>query len=122
MELIRQSLQTSDIIKAAENKIQIISYADYSVSAAIEHGCGSLVRGVRNIKDFEEENLLATLNDSICDDLKLPKLQTHLFIADPDKVGISSSMVKMMIGFPGWETAIKRYVPDVVLQQLIKHY
>ncbi len=120
LDLIKRSIDTSPIASELQTKIQIISYTDYSVSAAIAYGCGSLVRGVRNIKDFEEENLLSTLNDSICDDLKLPRLQTHLFIADADKVGISSSMVKMMIGFPGWEIALRRYVPHIVLERLIQ--
>lgn len=113
--------ETDDLSPDHKAKITVTSFSDiYQVSAAAEHGCGTLVRGIRNTKDFEEENLLATVNESLCTDLGLPRLHTHLFNAEADKVGISSSMVKAMIGFKGWESALVRYVPPAVLQALIK--
>jgi pantetheine-phosphate adenylyltransferase len=120
--MINQAIAGSTISAADQKKIEVIAYTNYSVMASIAHGCGSMVRGVRNMKDFEEENLLSTLNDSICDDMNQPRLQTHLYIADADKVGISSSIIKTMIGFPGWETTVKRYVPETVLKKLIEEY
>lgn len=123
LDLLKQAItQSTDLTAEQKAKISVASFSDiYQVSAAAEHGCGVLVRGIRNTKDFEEENLLATVNESLCEDLGLPRLHTHLFNAEADKVGISSSMVKAMLGFKGWEIALKRYVPDVVLQALIKH-
>lgn len=123
IDLLKQAIAQSNVLTADQKaKITITSFSDiYQVSAAAEHGCGVLVRGIRNTKDFEEENLLATVNESLCEDLGLPRLHTHLFNAEADKVGISSSMVKAMLGFQGWELALKRYVPDVVLQALITH-
>ena len=123
LTFIRDAIAASSLTAEQKNKITVTSFSEiYQVSAAVEHGCGSLVRGIRNTKDFEEENLLATVNESLCLDLGLPRLQTHLFNAEADKVGISSSMVKAMIGFEGWETALKRYVPETVLNALIDNH
>lgn len=123
ISMIREAIQQSDQLKDHADKITVISFSDtYTVSAAVANGCGALVRGLRNTNDFEEENLLATVNETLCEDLGLPRLQTHLFNADADKVGISSSMVKNMIGFTGWEKAVKRYVPAIVLEKLVEKY
>ncbi|HEY1096736.1 MAG TPA: pantetheine-phosphate adenylyltransferase [Alphaproteobacteria bacterium] len=124
LDLIKKAIAAADnLTPEQKSKIAVTSFSDiYQVSAAVAHGCGSLIRGMRNTKDFEEENLLATVNESLCEDLGLPRLQTHLFNAEADKVGVSSSMVKTMIGFEGWEAAVKRYVPPVVLEALVKNH
>jgi pantetheine-phosphate adenylyltransferase len=124
LAIINQSIADSDILTTEQkNRITVMSFSDiYQVSAAVQHGCGTLLRGLRNTKDFEEESLLATVNETLYKDLNLPQLQTHLFHAEADKVGISSSMVRAMIGFTGWETALKRYVPAATLNALIAHY
>ena len=123
VELIEKAIAASDLPAADKAKISVTSFSEqYQVSAAVAHGCGCLVRGIRNTRDFEEENLLATVNETICIDLGLPKLHTHLFNAEADKVGVSSSMIKAMLGFQGWEIAVKRYVPEAVLEALIRRH
>lgn len=124
LDIITQSIaQSSTLTAEQKQRITIIAFSDmYQVSAAVQHGCGTLLRGLRNTRDFEEESLIATVHETLYKDLNLPRLQTHLFHAEADKVGISSSMVRAMIGFTGWETALKRYIPQPALDVLIAHH
>jgi pantetheine-phosphate adenylyltransferase len=124
LQIIEKSISQSTILTSAQKeRIKIVSFTDmYQVSAAVQHGCGTLLRGLRNTRDFEEESLIATVNETLYKDLNLPPLHTHLFHAEADKVGISSSMVRAMVGFTDWEIALKRYVPQATLDVLIAHH
>jgi len=61
-----------------------------SVDVALNNGCTSMVRGLRDLTDFAEELKLATINQVISD----KKLNTVAFFANPNNITVSSTSVK----------------------------
>lgn len=73
-------------------RVEIIA-TDENISAvkiAIENGCATIARGLRNVTDFAEEIDLSALNLHISEG----KINTVAFFANPGKTTISSSRVK----------------------------
>ena len=75
-----------------------------------EIGAKSIVRGLRNSKDFEYERDIAGVNSALAD------VETILLLAKPENQNISSSMVKE-IGSMGADNMAK-FVPKVVVDAL----
>lgn len=71
-----------------ESRVKVVSYTDLTVDLARREGAGFLLRGVRNVKDFEYERDMAAVNHD------LDTLETILLIADPRYAHISSSLVR----------------------------
>lgn len=61
-----------------------------AVDVALNNGCYTMVRGLRDLTDFADELKLAELNLTISDE----KINTVAFFANPTKTTISSTMVK----------------------------
>lgn len=73
-------------------KVKVIS-SDENIAAvdvALNNGCTTMVRGLRDLTDFADELKLAELNLTISDE----KVNTVAFFANPAKTTISSTMVK----------------------------
>ena len=87
-----------------------ILIADYAFEAN-----ASLIRGVRTNSDFEYEMQMSIINKRI-----RPSVQTVIFPAHDDMTGVSSSTIKQMLNFFGWEGAVRPYVHPVVLEALKK--
>ena len=75
-----------------------------------EIGAKSIVRGLRNSKDFEYERDIGGVNSALAD------VETILLLAKPENQNISSSMVKE-IGSMGADNMAK-FVPKVVVDAL----
>ena len=73
-------------------KVKVISSTENiaAVDVAINYGCTTMVRGLRDLTDFADELKLAELNLTISDE----KINTVAFFANPTKTTISSTMVK----------------------------
>lgn len=74
-----------------------------------------ILRGIRNATDFEYELQMRQINGDLCKDI-----QTVFLTPPRELVEISSSLVKSLVGFDGWEDVCKYYVPGVVLYELRK--
>jgi phosphopantetheine adenylyltransferase len=73
------------------------------------------IRGVRSVKDYEYELQLQEINEVINSDL------TTIYLFPPAKyAGLSSSLVKGLVGNDGWEEIVKNMVPENVLKELDK--
>lgn len=78
---------------SAEPKIEVISYDGLTVDAAHEYGAKFLLRGVRQVQDFEYERNLAEVNRD------LSGLETILLYTLPEYGHISSSIVRELISY-----------------------
>lgn len=87
----------------------------YLVSYAIANDAAYLLRGIRVASDFEYERVLRHVNSDI-----EPQVQT-VFLMPPREIAeVSSSLVKGMVGFDGWETTIAKYVSPAVRDAFLR--
>ena len=104
-------------------KVAVAHISNVSVDVCIGHyvvkqaesiGAQVIVRGLRNFKDLEDEQMLAEENRKIC-----PHIETVWIPCWPNLMHVSSSMVKGHVGIdPGWEEQVARSVPEAVVAKL----
>ena len=77
-----------------DDRIEVIQMKETkaTVDLALNNGCNTLIRGLRNITDFAEEVSLSEVNLLISDN----KVHTVAFFANPGKTTISSTNVKVL--------------------------
>lgn len=84
---------------------------DLLINFASEVGAQYLVRGIRSAQDAQYEAQILQVNRKIN-----PKVQT-LFLMPPAQLSeVSSSTVKGLVGFKGWEDIVGMYVHKIVLE------
>lgn len=71
-----------------ESRVGVTSYSGLTVEFARSQGAGFIIRGLREVKDFEYERNLADTNSAISD------IETVFLVARPEFGFISSSMVR----------------------------
>jgi pantetheine-phosphate adenylyltransferase/dephospho-CoA kinase len=98
--------------KATEHlqNVEVVSFKGLLIDYAYEQGISAIVKGVRNITDFDYENNLRLHGET----QKLG-IETYLLFADPRLAHISSSGVKAMLAEHAF---IQDYVPIQVKQNL----
>lgn len=99
---------TADIPHVSVAQFSGIYTADFARSVE----AGYLLRGLRGAHDMAHEQALRAVNDDIA------HVETVLLMAPATLRDVSSSMVRSLIGFQGWQTAVARYVPDISLKHL----
>ncbi len=82
-----------------EPRVSVESYSGLTVTFAKEHDANFIVRGVREVKDFEYERNLADTNAAISD------IETLFLPARPELGFVSSSMVRELIAH-GYDASI----------------
>lgn len=85
----------------------------YLVRVAAELGARYLLRGLRNAGDFAYEQTIANVNR----DLE-PQVETVFLVTPRELAEVSSSTVRAMVGFAGWQDVVGRYVPPAVLRRM----
>jgi pantetheine-phosphate adenylyltransferase len=83
---------------------------DYVAQKALELNATYLLRGIRNGADYEYEKTIERINQKIN-----PKLQTVYLNPPAELSEISSSIVKSLVGFPGWQKLVASMVPKEVV-------
>jgi pantetheine-phosphate adenylyltransferase len=100
------------------SRVQVVALgADFLVNHAADVGATHIVRGLRNGMDFEYEHNMQVINQDIN-----PDIATVYVSCPPDLQRVSSSMVKGLIGYPGWEKQVGKYVNEIVLKALIQQH
>ncbi len=85
----------------------------YVTDYARQIGASVLVRGLRDVVDYESETKLANVNRSTN-----PEIET-VFIPTPPELGvISSSTVKKVFGPRGWMDKVRCFVPEASVTAL----
>ena len=74
---------------------------------AVDHGANVIVRGVRNVTDFNVEYQMALINRGIH-----PELETMLLPASAEYQHFSSSMIREMIRY---HQPLEKYLPASIL-------
>ena len=74
-----------------EPRVSVSSYDGLTVDYAAEVGANTIIRGVRNIADFEYERNMADINRH------LSGVETVLLFSSPELACVSSSMVRELI-------------------------
>lgn len=85
----------------------------YLVRVAKELGARYLLRGLRNAADFGYEQTIRNVNR----DLE-PSVESVFVITPRELAEVSSSTVRGMVGFEGWEDVVAKYVPAPVLTRM----
>lgn len=78
---------------AAEPRVEVAEFSGLTVDFARQIGACALVRGVRNVRDFEYERDMADINGRIAG------LDTVLLVARPELAAVSSSIVRELRAF-----------------------
>ena len=92
-------------------KIKIIQLDnELLIHVASDHGATHIVRGMRDLKDFEYEKQMQQVNHKIN-----PIIKTCFFITPSHLSEVSSSTVKGLVGFRGWKLALGEYVHESVI-------
>ena len=76
-----------------------------------EYNANLIVRGLRNVVDFEYEHGIQLINEDIQPDI------TTVFVMPPAHlVAISSSMIRGIAGLHDWENVAKKYLPQAAIE------
>lgn len=90
----------------------------YIVDFAKNLNCSHLLRGARNESDFSSETLMANINRKMALERGFD-IETIILTPPPEISCISSSFVKSLTGYHGWQEEIKQYVPEQVCLALM---
>lgn len=74
-----------------------------------------IVRGIRSNSDYEYERAIRHINADL-----QPTIQTVFLMPPREITEISSTMVKGLVGVNGWETVVRRYVPQPVYDMMLQ--
>lgn len=99
---------------ADDNRYEVdYLHNDLLINVARDSGCNYLIRGIRNAADFDYELQVQLINRKIC-----PGIETLFLIPPRELTEVSSSTVKGLVGFNGWEEIVSTYVHPSVLRAL----
>ena len=91
-------------IFAEEKRIKVVSYDSLTIDFAKECGVDFILRGIRNINDFEYEKSMADINR------KLSGIETFFLFSEPEYGHISSSLVRELIKY---KKDISNLIPNI---------
>lgn len=98
--------------------IKIDSFENqFLVNYANSVGAQYILRGIRNVDDYEYEHGMRNINSDL-----VPEITTIFLMPPRELVEISSSFVKGLIGPDGWENIVKKYVPEYVYKKFLEKY
>jgi pantetheine-phosphate adenylyltransferase len=86
---------------------------EYLVRWAKRFECNFLLRGIRTSADFQYEQTMANVNAEW-----EPNITTVFLKGTVDLEVVSSSFVKGLVGYKGWETEVPKFVPPCVFNCL----
>ncbi len=109
-QLIRTCLEE----KEWAEKVQVEQFTGLLVDFAKKKGAQTLIRGVRQISDFEYEFRMALTNRRLA-----PDIDTVFLMPNEHLTFISASLVKEVAY---WGGDLSSFVPEHVAHALIEHY
>lgn len=94
---------------------------NYLVDFIRQEKATHLLRGVRNAEDFSVEHTMAEVNRQMANNRGFD-VET-IMVTPPHELSIvSSSFVKSLIGYEGWQKEIRQYVPSQIAEALEAKY
>jgi pantetheine-phosphate adenylyltransferase len=103
--------------KIYENKsnVEIDSFEGLLVDYAHRRGISTVMRGIRNMSDYEYESQMALANKTLD-----PKLETLYMMTEGKYAHLSSSIIKEIITFGGNLTGMIHPIVEKVLREKLK--
>lgn len=92
-EAMQAELASVKELYASDERVSVEAYKGLTVDAARDFGADAILRGVRNVSDFEYERNMADIN------MKLSGIETVILVAEPQMALISSSMVRELASY-----------------------
>ena len=90
---LEERLDNIKNIYAGDERVTVTSYSSLTVDFAKTSGVDFILRGIRNINDFEYEKNMADVN------YKLSGIETFFLFSVPEYACISSSLVRELISY-----------------------
>lgn len=109
-DLIQQSLDD----KPWNEQVEIAQFTGLLVNFAKKRGATTLIRGVRQVSDFEYEFRMALMNRRLA-----PTVETVFLMPDEQLTFVSASLVKEIAY---WEGDLSSFVPPHVAEALHRKY
>jgi pantetheine-phosphate adenylyltransferase len=110
IELIKESIQNYDW----SDQVEIIQFTGLLIDLARKKDVNVLLRGVRQISDFEYEFRMALANRRLA-----PEVDTVFLMPDEQLTFISATIVKEIAA---WNGDLSSFVPDNVAKALREKY
>lgn len=111
LQALRESVKGLRRVRAEVFRNQFL------VNYARSLGAQYILRGIRDVRDYEFERGMRHINDDLHSRI------TTVFLMPPrDIAEVSSSLVKGLVGPRGWRKVVRRYVPSPVYQLLLIKY
>lgn len=104
------------IFEPLGKNIQVVGLEkEFVVNYATRNGAQYLLRGIRSNLDYEYEANIANINHDLAED---KSINSVFLMPPPTLKSMSSSMVRGLIGYNGWEHAVEQYVPELMAEEL----
>lgn len=111
-ELLVQALAANPNINIGSVTTHVLFGDEFVAEYAADQNA-VLVRGIRNVVDYEYEKSMAEINSKIG-----PTVPTIMLTPPASVANVSSSAVKGLIGPHNWEKIVSQFVPVNVLNTL----
>lgn len=99
---VAERLEAIHKVYQEDVRVRVETYEGLTTDYAKQIGADFLLRGVRNVKDFEFEREMAEVNR------RLTGIETVLLLCDPALVCVSSSVVRELMSY---NKDIKEFLP-----------
>jgi len=104
------------VIKNTEGmeRVEVVGFKGLTVELAHEVGATAIIRGLRAVSDFEYELQIALTNRKLALDI-----ESVFLMPSVEYIYLNSTMVKEVAKHGG---NIKNFVPDIVMEKLLKKF
>jgi len=106
--------ETVSVAKKAGIKIKVQTFDNLSVDAARDAGANVIIRGLRDVSDFDYEIQMAGMNGQMA-----PDIETVFLAASPEVRHIASSLVRQIASMGGDASS---FVPGTVAARLAERF
>ena len=93
VQTVEQRIETIQKIFEGEGRVRVVAYEGLTIDFAKSVNADFIVRGVRNVKDFEYEREIADVNR------QLSGIESVLLYTQPEYASISSSIVRELMSY-----------------------
>lgn len=109
MDMLREcTAQFPNVKIASFENLFLVRYAEQA-------GASFILRGIRNEQDYGYERGMRYVNEELD-----AKVKSIFLIPPRELVEVSSSFVKGLVGPAGWETVLRKYVPEPVHRRFVQ--
>lgn len=112
---IEERVEMIEEVVVGYSNVAIDHYPNqFLIKYAESMGAKFILRGIRSTSDYEYEKSISYVNRHLNSEI------ISIFLLPPrEMIEISSSIVRGLIGPPGWEEVVSNYVPPSVLERLV---